>query len=120
MADQIDDISADPDRGILEPERASLEPLGSIEPPVRPGAPRRPATSARSPRAKDRPAAEASQLDRPPAGTLVAREPAAPDGDAMASGTQPIAPAGARPAVLRQGLPRVGAYRASAVTRSPH
>lgn len=69
-------MSADPDRGILEPERASVEPIGSVEPAARSSATRRSA--------------------------------------------RPIEASSARTAVLRQGLPRTGAYRASAVTRSMH
>src|SRR5882672_10202873 len=74
MANEVDDMSADPDRGILDPERARSAPSAG----------------------------------------------AVPHGSAMASGTQPIGSAGVRPAVLRQGLPRAGAYRASTVRRSPH
>src|SRR4051812_27642713 len=62
MANVVDDRSADPARRILEPERASGEPLGPVEPPG----------------------------------------------------------SSARTAVLRQGLPRTAAYRASAVKRSMH
>src|SRR4051812_36345220 len=125
MANQVDDMSADPDRGILEPERATVEPLGSPEPPARPGAPRRPAASAKSTRtqANDRPAAsEPSKPGRKPVRARAARDAAAPDpgahsasgaeavplsdGSSMASGTQPIGPVAARTAMVRQGLPR--------------
>src|SRR5215468_5617589 len=92
MANQVDDMSTDPDRGMLEPERASVEPLGSAEPLIRSSATKRSA--------------------RPASG-----------GNAAKSASK-VGPAnetsGARTAVLRQGLPRTGAYRASAVTRSLH
>jgi hypothetical protein len=72
MANEVDDTSADPDRGSLEPARSAPS------------------------------------------------DGAVPHESAMASGTQPIGSARAPAAVLRQGLPRTGAYRASAVRRSPH
>ncbi|HEX8114989.1 MAG TPA: hypothetical protein VF516_44985, partial [Kofleriaceae bacterium] len=125
----VDDMSADPARGILEPEHASVEPLGSVEPAARPSATRRSARPASGgnaakpsrAKAKDTPATSgaAAKLDRKPARARTTREPADPDDDrAMTSGPPTIEPSGPRTAALRQGLPRAGAYRASVVTRS--
>jgi hypothetical protein len=137
MANQIDDMSDDPARGILEPEHASVESLGSAELLARPGATKRserPASGGNAAKpvvggkpsrvqANDRPAASEppSKLDRTPVRARTAREAAAPDHAARtASPADANEPPGARPTVLRQGLPRTGTYRASAVTRSLH
>src|SRR4051812_38507607 len=124
MANVVDDMSADPAPGLLEPECTSVEPLGPAEPPEGSSAARRSAARAK-PQPRPPAAAEpVAKLDRRSSRTR--REAAAPDGRAPAAGSQPIRTAtpadasAARAAVLRQGLPRAGTYRTSTVTRSLH